>query len=721
MTKVSLCSVAALVVRCQNRYMNNKYNFQNYEEKLYSFWEKKGFFEGKVNPDKESFSIILPPPNANADLHLGHAMYVYEDVMIRYNKLQGKEVLWLAGADHAGIETQFVYEKHLRKQNKSRFDFDRKTLFSDIWEFVMKNREVMENQLRRLGFALDWSRKKFTMDEDIVKIVYDTFKKLHDDGLVYRANRLVSYCTNCGTSFSDLEVNDIEITGKLYYIDYEVKEGGKITIATTRPETYFGDVAVMVHPDDSRYKDLIGKTVALPFIDREIPIIADEYVDPKFGTGAVKVTPDHDANDFEIGKKHELKSHPIIGFDGKMKDTGFPEIEGLSVIEARKIILSKLEKSGNLVKIVRHEMVLHTCYRCGKTLEPLPKEQWFISVDPLKKEAIKLVKSGKIKVHPARFTKQLIQILEDFIDWNISRQIVWGIRIPAYKCQNGSWFVSVEKPKKCQICGECKFVQDEDTFDTWFSSAQWPFATLKTFEGLSEYFYPTTVMETGYDILRAWVSRMIMMCYYATEKVPFEHIFLHGMVRDKKGQKMSKSKGNVINPLKMIDQYGADALRASLIFGTREGGDVVLSEDKIESMRNFANKIWNIGRFIQMSKETSTFVQKETNIKSDADIAKVIFELKTEFEEVEKQYHINFKSFKLAKAFDLMYEFVWHRFADYYIEELKQPLRSGSMEASIKMEKVFVTSLKMLHPYIPFVTEAVWKSIHGEETSILDN
>ena len=293
--------------------MDNKYNFKNFEEKLYSFWEKKGFFEGKVNPDKETFSIILPPPNANADLHLGHAMYVYEDVMIRYNKLQGKEVLWLAGADHAGIETQFVYEKHLKKQNKSRFDFDRKTLFNDIWEFVMKNREVMENQLRRLGFALDWSKKKFTMDEDIVKIVYDTFKKLHDDGLVYRANRLVSYCTNCGTSFSDLEVNDIEITGKLYYIDYEVKEGGKITIATTRPETYFGDVAVMVHPDDSRYKDLIGKTVALPFIDREIPIIADEYVDPKFGTGAVKVTPDHDANDFEIGKKHELKSHPIIG------------------------------------------------------------------------------------------------------------------------------------------------------------------------------------------------------------------------------------------------------------------------------------------------------------------------------------------------------------------------------------------------------------------------
>ncbi len=715
--------------------MDSKFIPALHEDNLYNFWEERGFFKGTVDKKKKSFCIILPPPNANADLHLGHAMYVYEDVMIRYHKLQGDQVLWLAGSDHAGIETQFVYEKHLKKQGKSRFDFDRETLFKDIWAFVMVNRDKMENQLRRLGFALDWSKKKFTMDEDIVKTVYQTFNDLYKRGLVYRANRLVNFCTSCGTSFSDLEVNEKEVDGKLYHIIFPIKEGGEIIIATTRPETYLGDVAVMVNPKDKRYKDLIGKSVLLPLVNREIPIIADEYVDMKFGTGAVKVTPNHDFNDFEIAKKHNLTYPPIIGFDGKMQNTGL--IDGMRVKNAREEILTRLIKGGFLHKEVSHHKVQKVCYRCATVLEPLPKEQWFINVKPLAAQAIKLVEEDSIQIHPKQFKKQLLRILENFIDWNISRQIVWGIRIPAYRCTNklrdkkeerrdNQWFVSIEKPEKCQVCGSCDFVQDEDTFDTWFSSAQWPFATLQAAgREYYDYFYPTSVMETGYDILRAWVARMIMIGHFQTDHVPFNHVFLHGMVRDKQGQKMSKSKGNVINPLEMIEKYGADALRAALIFGTKEGGDVVLSEQKILGMRNFANKVWNIGRFIHMNKlRITNYELPVTKASGSASTPRVdeniLEELHKEFVSVEKKYHAYFKKFLFAKAFDLLYEFVWHRFADHYIEVLKEDLRNGNMDVSEKLEKVYSSCIELLHPYMPFVTEAIWKQFYGETSSVLD-
>lgn len=705
-------------IQCTITDMDNKYNYKQYEEELYTFWEQKGYFKAQVNPQKESFSIILPPPNANADLHLGHAMYVYEDVMIRYNKLRGKAVLWLAGADHAGIETQFVYEKHLKKKGKSRFDFDRETLFKDIWDFVMQNRGTMENQLRRLGFALDWSNKKFTMDDDIVQVVYKTFKDLYDEGLVYRANRLVNYCTSCGTSFSDLEVADKELKGTLYYISYPLASGkGHITVATTRPETMFGDVAVMVHPEDKRYQDMIGKSVRLPLTEREIPIIADEYVDPKFGTGAVKVTPAHDFNDFEVGQRHKLDLTIVIDFAGKMQKTGI--VDGIYFTKARKIVLEKLEQEGLLEKTKDHDMVIGTCYRCGTVLQPLPKEQWFINVQPLKEKAVELVKKDAVSVHPKRFKSQLIRILENFIDWNVSRQIVWGIRIPAYKCiSKDEWFISTDKPDACQICGTCNFIQDDDTFDTWFSSAQWPFATLQTIsKKYFDYFYPTSVMETGYDILRAWVSRMIMIGYYETKAVPFEHVFLHGMVRDAKGQKMSKSKGNVINPLDMIDKYGADALRAALIFGTKEGGDVVLSEDKIRSMRNFGNKVWNVGRFIYMNR---TEAKQGNNEHLNEKDSKTLISLQKEFATVEKKYHKHFEKFEFAKAFDLSYDFLWHRFADMYIEQLKGSMQTGNMEVRNELERVYKSCLKMLHPYMPFVTEAVWQQYHSRENSILD-
>lgn len=710
--------------------MDSKYTPALYQEKIYSFWERDNYFKATISKDKKPFTIILPPPNANGNLHLGHAMFVYEDVMIRYKKMMGHETFWVLGLDHAGIETQFVYEKHLKKQGKSRFDFSREELFKNIWDFVMENKGTIKGQMRKLGFALDWSNEKFTMDEDIVQTVYTTFEHLFNDGLVYRDFKLVNYCTSCGTSFSDLEVNDKETEGTLYHINFPVKGGGAITIATTRPETYVGDVAVMVHPKDKRYKEMIGKKVILPLVNREIPIIADEYVDMKFGTGAVKVTPSHDFNDFEVGKRHKLSYPPIIGFDGKMQHTGLKELDGLRVKKAREFVVSQLKENGFLLKTEPHKMVIKVCYRCGTTLEPLPKEQWFIKIKPLAKKAVELVEKNQINVFPKRFKKQLTTILNNFIDWNISRQIVWGIRIPAYKCmadnerskesrQNDistKWFVSKTPPKKCQICGTCKFVQDEDTFDTWFSSAQWPFATLKSVgEEYFNYFYPTTVMETGYDILRAWVARMIMVGYFETGKVPFENVFLHGMVRDKHGQKMSKSKGNVIDPLLMVDQYGADALRAALVFGTKEGGDVVLSEDKIIGMRNFGNKIWNIGRFLEMNSQNTS-----SDHKLSTDSQKELAKLEKQYQQLEKRFHRHMEKYEFAKAFDETYEFVWHTFADYYIEQLKEDMKNGSMEVSEKLKEIYFKTIRMIHPYMPFVTEAIWQSFFGEKTSILD-
>ncbi|MFA6390331.1 MAG: valine--tRNA ligase [Patescibacteria group bacterium] len=698
--------------------MDSKYQPQLVEEKIYKEWEEKGYFKAEVNKNKEPFSIILPPPNANGSLHLGHAMFTYEDIMIRFNKMMGKETLWLLGLDHAGTETQFVFEKHLKKLGKSRYDYKREDLYKMIWDYVAENKNHIKGQLKRLGFALDWSREKFTMDPEIVKIVYKTFEDLFNQGLVYRANKLINYCTNCGTSFSDLEVAYVEKTDSLFYINYQVKEGGNIEVATTRPETLFGDTAVIVNPKDKRYKDLIGKTAIIPFINREVPIIADRTVDIKFGTGAVKVTPAHDFNDYEVAKKYNLPMVQVIEFDGKLnKLTG--KYCGLRIFSARQQIVTDLQAQGLMVKI--EEDYLHrvgTCYRCGRVLEPLPKEQWFIKVKPLADQAKELIEKKETVVLPKRFKKRLTTILDDFIDWNISRQVVWGIRIPAYRCKTkNNWFISTDKPDKCQICGKNDFEQDEDTFDTWFSSAQWPFATLMT-EGSEtfDYFYPTSVMETGHDILRAWVARMMMIGYFSTKKTPFKTIFLHGMIRDPKGQKMSKSKGNVIDPILMIDKYGADALRATLIFGIKEGGDISLSEQKIIGMRNFINKIWNIGRFIEMNNQVKI---QNLKVKSESKNSKVLKELEKESKKEKKQYLKYMDSYQFSKALGLIYEFIWHRFADYYIEQLKDEIINGNIEALGKLKEVYLENLKMLHPFIPFVTEEVWGVF--EKKSILES
>jgi valyl-tRNA synthetase len=694
--------------------METKFTPQEIENKLYRFWEEKGYFTAEVDKAKKPFSIVLPPPNANADLHMGHAMYVYEDVIVRYHHLLGDETLWLPGADHAGFETQFVFEKHLQKEGKSRFDFDRETLFKMIWDFVMKNKGCMEDQLRRLGFALDWSKRKFTMDADIVRVVYETFKKLYDAGLLYRAKRLVNYCTFCGTSFSDLEVIYKERTDPLYYMKY-----GPFTLATTRPETKFGDTAVAVNPKDKRYQKWIGQVIEVEGLAGKfkVKVVADEAVDPKFGTGVVKVTPAHDFADFEMGHRHQLEMKQVIGYDGKLNRLAGP-YAGLYVNQARKKVAEDLQARGLMVKIKEdYKHRVGTCYKCSRIIEPMPLEQWFIRVRPLAEVGKKLIKEGRIKIYPKRFEKIFAYWFDNFQDWNISRQVVWGIRIPAYYCRDcKKWFVSVDKPTRCQVCKGIDFVQDSDTFDTWFSSSQWPFATLKTTDGKEffDYYYPTTVMETGYDILPWWVARMIMIGYFATKKVPFQNVFLHGLIRDKLGRKMSKSKGNVINPIEMVDKYGADALRTALLFEVKEGSDVVIAEEKIVGMRNFANKVWNMGRFIYINRT------QNSNVKTQNPDTKITKELNKEFKKIQKDYKKYMDNYQFSKALGLVYELMWHRLADYYIEVLKNELKNGNINALESLLKVYLGSLKLLHPFAPFVTEAIWKVFRGEEASILN-
>lgn len=720
--------------------MDKNYQPQQFEKEIYFFWEKNNFFHAEVNKNKKPFSIILPPPNANADLHLGHAMYVYEDIMIRFHKLQGYETLWLPGADHAGFETQFVFEKYLKEKGESRFDYYREELYQMIFDFVIKNREKMENQLRQLGFALDWSRKKFTLDPEIILVVYETFKKLFEKKLLYRAKKLVNYCTKCGTSFSDLEVIYKEKEGRLYYLKYpllneKLNEKNYLLVATTRPETLLGDTALAINPKDKRYKNLIGKEAIIPIVNRKVKIIADILVDPNFGSGVVKVTPAHDFKDWEIAQKNNLPLIQVIGFDGKMTQEAGKDFNGLSINQARELIIKKLKENDLIEKIENHHHRVSHCYKCGSIIEPLPKEQWFIKIKPLSKKAKEKILKEEIKIYPKRFKKILIWWLDHFQDWNISRQVVWGIKIPAYKCNlnKGKWFVSIEKPKKCQICGRCDFKQDDDTFDTWFSSAQWPYATLLTqnknsklkIENLNyneffKYFYPTSVMETGYDILPWWVARMIMFGIFYTGKVPFKNVFLHGLVRDKYGKKMSKSKGNVINPIEMINKYGADALRLALVYQVKEGNDQSLSEEKIIGMRNFVNKVWNIGRFILINRQINS-EEIANRIKNKISQSEILKKLKQEFKQEKIRYLKFMKNFKFSYALNLIYQFLWHRLADFYIEKLKEELKNGNIKALRELEEVFVKNLIMLHPFAPFVTEVIWKIYYGKEKSILNS
>jgi valyl-tRNA synthetase len=675
--------------------MDKAYDHQKFESQIYKMWEEAGAF--KPSEAKKTFCIIMPPPNANDNLHIGHARFVtIEDVLIRYHRMKGDATLWLPGADHAGIETQFVFEKKLKEKGQSRFDYtSREKLYEDIWNYVQENRINMENQLRSLGASCDWSRNKFTLDPSIIKIVYKTFKKLNDDRLLYRGEKLVNYCTRCGTAYSELEVDHVEKESEFFTLDY-----GTIKIATTRPETIFADAAIAVNPNDKQYKHLIGKIAVIPIINKEIPIIEDEAVEIGLGTNALKVTPAHDFTDWEIGERHNLQRVQIIGTDGRMKKLDYPEykqFEGLFVNEARRMVVEELKRSNKLIEIAKKTSVVGVCYRCKNIIEPLPYEQWFIKVEKLAKAAKTAVLDGKTKFAAEKFEKIYNHWLDNLKDWNISRQIVWGIQIPAWRCLKcNEWTITDgEIPSRCSSCTSTELRRDEDTFDTWFSSGQWPFATLQTTsQGDFNRFYPTSVMETAYDILPFWVMRMMMLGIYVTGKVPFENVLIHGLVRDKNGQKISKSKGNVINPLEMTGKYGTDALRVALVWGALVDNDISLSEDNIRGQKFFANKIWNAARFIisdPPKKMTEEIENKEFSKKMNEIINKVNKSL--------DKYH-------LGQAVEDIYENFWHWFCDICIEQAKK----GELSKADLVHGL-INFLKLLHPFMPFVTEAVWQEM----------
>ncbi|OGM03661.1 valine--tRNA ligase [Candidatus Woesebacteria bacterium GWA1_42_12] len=672
--------------------MDKVYDHTKFEAETYRLWEKSGAFTARVDKKKKPFTIIMPPPNASDPLHIGHAREVAtQDILTRYHRMKGESSLWLPGADHAGIETQFIFEKKLQKEGKSRFDFDRETLFKMIWDYVQENKSVMEAQLKTLGASCDWTRYKFTLDPDIVKIVYKTFKRLYADGLIYRGERIVNYCPRCGTAFSQLEVDSVERVDPLYYLDY-----GEVSIATTRPETIFADVAIAVNPDDVRYKHLIGKTATLPLIGRKLPIIADSLVDKDFGTGALKITPGHDATDFEIGQKHNLSALYVIDSVGRMVNTPAKYI-GLKALDARNLVVEDLRAKGLIKKVQNIKHVVGVCYRDKGLIEPTISKQWFVKVSPLTKPALKAIREGQVSFAAKKYEKIAIHWLKNLKDWNISRQIVWGIRIPAWRCDKCLEWTITEgtPPEKCEACSHAGLTQDPDTFDTWFSSGQWPFATLQTTKHEDfEYFYPTSVMNPAYDILPFWVIRMVMLGLYVTGEPPFKEVLLHGLVRDKFGVKISKSKGNIINPIEMVQKYGADALRVALIWGSLVENDNSVSEENIKGQRNFANKIWNVSRFVLMSPQAKKAKRNEDDLE-------IIKHLKFTSKRVTKLL----EKYRLNEAAEELYDFVWHKFADVYIEKTK----GRREEAQKTLELVLQESLKLLHPFMPFVTEVIWQ------------
>lgn len=733
-------------------HMENKFVPSLFEQQLYDLWEKNRSDKPRKG---KPFTILMPPPNANASLHAGHGMYVIDDIMIRWKLMNGYDAQWIPGMDHAGFETQFVYEKYLSKQGKSRLDFDRKTLYDNIFQFVKDNSGFIYNQFKRLGFLAEWKKSVFMLDDHVLKQVFDTFYKMEQEGYVYRSDYIVNYCTHCGTSLSELEVEHIERIDPLYYIKY-----GPFTLATVRPETKFGDTALAVHPKDKRYTQWIGKEVeAVGLLGKfKIKVIADEYVDPEFGTGVVKITPAHDPNDFEVGKRHRLPVKSVIDFTGKLNEHTGP-YKGLKVKIARQKVAEDLQQKGLIEKI--NSQYLHSvtvCYKCKRDLEPMVVPNWFIKVSELKKPIISAIKENKVKFYPVRYKKQMLQWLTVMHDWPISRQIVWGIRIPVWYNikENPEMFVVFIDKNKKQIQGKIKevlmnhsfteiieglqkltvpttsryivserspgddYIQETDTFDTWFSSSQWPLVTLKDNE--YEARYPTDFLGTLSDILPFWVSRMILFSLYVKKQIPFKTVFLWSMVADSKGQKMSKSKGNVINPIELVDRYGADAFRASLLFGTTAGAKVNLSEDKVRGMRNFANKIWNMGRFIHLNSKSE--ILKPNQVINDKDqnvkIQKIVEEMGKELGNLNKSYMNDMKKYYFSKALGDLYEFIWHRLADYYIEQLKEELKHGNIEVLNSLQETYLRSLKMLHPFMPFVTDAVWQQFNGKDSSILE-
>jgi valyl-tRNA synthetase len=677
------------------------YDPNQYEPTIYAMWESSGAFAptGKGEP----FSVVMPPPNANGNLHIGHALGTgVQDILSRYYRMQGRDVVYIPGADHAGFETWVVYERELAKKGQSRFDFSREQLYSQVWNFVEQQRGNMELQLRALGASASWNDSFFTLDERVIKTVYNTFKRLWDDKLIYRGERIVNYSTKYQTSYADIEVDHKVEKGTLWKIAYPTLDKiSEIVIATTRPETMLGDVAVAVHPDDERYKDLIGTRVLLPLTNREIPIIADEYVDPKFGTGAVKITPAHDPNDFEVGERHNLERFQVIDFDGRMINVP-SQFEGLEVEDARKKVLAAL-KAEELLR--GEETIEHTVgydYKSGLPIQPLIKDQWFVSVRPLADRAKKAIVDGEITFYPASKKNAIIQYYDNLKDWNISRQIAWGVPIPAFQNVNdpNDWIFDARVDNETIVVNNTTYKREEDTFDTWFSSGQLPFITTDYLDGgkLSR-FYPTSLLETGHDILYPWVARMIMLGLYATDKVPFKDVYLHGLVLDEHGQKMSKSKGNVINPMEAVAEYGSDALRLGIVGNRSAGQSQAFATSKVIAGRNFCNKLWNIARFIE-GKLGESYVASEPEPKSLADHW-IIQELNKTGRDIDLQL----TNYRFAEAGESVYHAIWDDVADWYIEASK------TEENLDMMAYVLDTSLKLAHPFAPFVTETIWQSL----------
>lgn len=685
------------------------YEPSKYEPIAYGLWESSGAF--KPSGKGEPYSIVMPPPNANGNLHIGHALtFNLQDILTRYHRMKGRDTVYIPGADHAGFETWVVYEKELIKQGKTRFDFSREELYQQVWDFVTEKRGDMELQLRALGVSASWDHSVFTLDKKVIDTVNDTFKKLWDEGLIYRGERIVNFCVKHQTSFADIEVEHKEEPGHLWYISYPLMDKvGEITVATTRPETMLGDTAVAVHPDDERYKDLIGMTVQVPLSKREVPIVADSAIDPKFGTGAVKITPAHDPLDFEISQRHNLPIINVIGHDGRMTAETGTQFAGLEIEAARKRVVDSLQVDEQIRKVEEHKHMVGHCYKCGTIIQPLLKEQWFLTVRPLAEKAKEVIAAGNISFTPASKGKLVVQYLDNLRDWNLSRQIPWGIPIPAFQNVNdhNDWIFDTRVDQERIEVNGVTYQREEDTFDTWFSSGQWPFVVTDALSnGELSRFYPTEMMETGHDLLDRWVARMVMLGLYRTGDIPFKHVYMHGMVLDEHGAKMSKSKGNVINPLDVIGEYGSDALRLGIVASRSAGQNQAFSTAKVVAGRNFCNKLWNIARFIEPQLDAKTSRKPEP--KSIAD-----HWVMSRLDLARKTIETNLADYRFAEAGDVVYHTIWDDVADWYLEASKQEANPSMLGW------VLETCLTLAHPFAPFVTETIWTTLEWEKTPLI--
>lgn len=703
--------------------ISKTYDPKEFEERIYKSWEEKKYFTPKVDDKKKPYTIMMPPPNITGQLHLGHALDgTLQDVLIRTKRMQGYSTLWLPGEDHASIATEVKVEKELLKQGLNKKEMGREAFLEKVWEWSEEYKERIRNQYKKLGVSADYTRERFTMDEGLSRAVKQVFVDLYNEGLIYRGNRIVNWCPKCQTAISDAEIEYEEQNGNFWHIKYPVVNSDEsLEIATTRPETMLGDTAVAVNPNDKRYSHLIGKTLMLPLVEREIPIVADEYVDMEFGTGAVKITPAHDPNDYEVGKRHNLPQIIMMNEDGTIAK-GYGKYSGLDRYEARKAIVKDLEEKGYLVKIREHVHNVGTHDRCSTTIEPLTSKQWYVKMKPLAEPAIKVVREEKIKFVPERFSKTYYNWMENIQDWCISRQLWWGHRIPVWYCEDcGEIIVSVDEPTKCSKCNSSNLKQEEDVLDTWFSSALWPFSTLgypdKT-EDL-KYFYPTSTLVTGYDIIFFWVARMIFSGLHSMGDIPFDTVLIHGIVRDSQGRKMSKSLGNGVDPLEVIEKYGADALRFMLTTGNAPGNDIRYYEEKVEAARNFANKIWNASRFVMMNLD-ERLIDEYRDCKEYTIADKWIL---SRINTVVKEVTENIDKFEIGIAAQKIYDFMWTEFCDWYIELVKPVLYGEDEKAKgivlNVLNEVLSTGLKLLHPVMPYITEEIYVNLPNSEETIV--